>query len=352
MNLQFDANINIFYGANGQGKTNIVEGIYFLSNTSSFRTAYFKEMINYSEDEAIVFGELNRNKRKEKYKIITKKNGKALFYNDISQNKTSDYIGKFNAVCFSPVDVSIFKDSPGVRRLFLDKELSALFPIYVKELIAFSKALEKRNDSLKMKNVDMTLIEILTNKIIEASYEVSKRRNWLINKLNEYATKIYESITKTTNVIKIDYLTFVKENDKAKYLQTAKSIYDKYIEKDKEKTFTNMGIHKDDFKVYLNGHEIDMYASQGQQRLISLCIKLAVVEIMARACNDYPIIILDDAFSELDTNKKARLFEYICSFEQVFITCTDYKQIITNNPSSRICLHKVKDGKIIERSFI
>ena len=116
--------------------------------------------------------------------------------------------------------------------------------------------------------------------------------------------------------------------------------------------YTNYGIHKDDFKVFLNDYQIDMYASQGQQRLISLCLKLAMVEIISKANKQEPIIILDDAFSELDFNKKEKLLDYVLLKQQVFITCTDYKNIIRKDIHHKIMLLYVKGGKILERSTI
>ena len=352
INFKFDAPVNVFYGNNGQGKTNIVESIYYLTCTSSFRTSYFKELIGYDHDEATVTGEIKTNQRKVKHKVITKKTGKALFINDIAIKRTSDYIGKINAVCFSPEDVMLFKESPSIRRHFLDIELSSLFPVYVKELINFQKIIEKRNDLLKGDLIDDSLLEIITLKMVETSYEIYKRRKWLLIKLDEMATAIFKELTASNHRIKITYQTYLDEPNKEQYYEKATSLYKRWLSKDKEKTFTQQGVHKDDFIVYLDNKEIDMYASQGQQRLISLCLKLAVCEIIAKACNDFPLVILDDAFSELDNKKKEALFDYICKKEQVFITCTDYKQIIRKRPSARVCLHEIKDGKVIERSFI
>ena len=115
--------------------------------------------------------------------------------------------------------------------------------------------------------------------------------------------------------------------------------------------YTIVGIHKDDFKVYLNDLEIDMYASQGQQRLVSLSMKLAVAEIISKANKEEPIIILDDAFSELDAYKKKKLFNYVASKKQVFITCTSYLNITNNNNQNATLLH-VKEGDILERGLI
>lgn len=343
--------ITILYGENGQGKTNIVESIYVLANATSFRTTNFKEMIKVNENFSNIEGIFRNNKKSSKFKISLKQNGKVAFINDLMITKFSDYIGKVNAICFSPEDVSIFKDFPGDRRQFLDKELSSLFPIYIKQLIAFRKILEERNNLLKQE-IDYDLLDVIDDKLIESSYDVYKRRKWLILKIIEFASIIYQKITNKNQTIRIEYHTFLDEPDKEKYYQKAKEIYKNNLKKDVEKMHTNIGIHKDDFKVFLNELEIDMYASQGQQRLISLCMKLAVSDIIEKASNEQPIIILDDAFSELDLFKKNKLFEYILNKNQVFITCTDYKNIINEKTNKNVTLLHIKEGKILERRSI
>ena len=349
LNISFDNPINVFYGLNGQGKSNIVESIYLLANANSFRTSYFRRMINNDSINAIAKADISSNKNNNSLKIVLTKNGKTAFIDDILINKFSDYLGHLNVICFSPEDVSLFKDVPGNRRYFLDKELSSLFPIYVRQLILFKKVLDERNELLKGK-IDDDLLDVIDDKLIESSYDIYKRRNWLIGKIAEFATIIYKRLTDDNQEIRIVYHTFLEELDKDSYLTKAKKIYKDNLRKDKEKNYTNIGLHKDDFKVYLNDLEIDMYASQGQQRLIALCFKLAVLEIIKKASKEEPILILDDAFSELDIIKKDKLFNYICKKQQVFITCTDYKNIVVSNNKTKISLFLVKEGKVVERS--
>jgi len=348
LNLNFDNSLTIFYGENGQGKTNIVESIYALANGQSFRTSYVKEMIEKNKSEATIIGEINGSKRKEKYQVILTETKKAAFVNDIVEPKFSDYIGKLNAICFSPEDVFIFKDSPSARRKFLDKELCSLFPIYIKQLILYKSVLEQRNDLLKG-NIDNNLLEVLDEKLIESSYDIYKRRKWLVSKIEEFATVIYKKLTNESQKISMVYHTFLNEDDKDSYLEKGCKVFKNNLRKDKEKMFTTTGIHKDDFQVFLNDKEVDMFASQGQQRLVSLCVKLAVTEIVTKATKQEPIIILDDAFSELDANKKENLFNYVSNKNQVFITCTDYKNIV-NNKNLKITLLKISNGNVVGRS--
>lgn len=352
LSLNFDRPVTILYGENGQGKTNIVESIYLLANANSFRTNYYKEMIQNEEVESIVQGEVTDEKREKKYKILLKKNGKTAFINDIMVTKFSEYIGNFNVVCFSPEDVSLFKDSPSIRRSFLDKQLSSLFPVYLKYLIEFKNILDQRNNLLKNETIDENLLSVIDEKIIELSYELFKRRKWIMEKIEEFSMAIFKKITNDNRQIKIVYNTFLNETDQNVYYQKAKEIYQSNLKKDKEKQFTTIGIHKDDFKVFLGDLEVDMYASQGQQRLISLSMKLAVIEIISKANKQEPIIVLDDAFSELDEIKKTKLLEYVLSKKQVFITCTDYKNIIKNKNYNKIALLHIQNGNVMERSYI
>ena len=349
LNLSFNKSIIIFYGDNGQGKTNIVESIYALANATSFRTSYFKEMINNTSDEAIVIGKVIKGKGEYTYRIVLNKSGKTAYINDVLVNKISEYIGNLNVVCFSPEDVYLFKDSPGIRRNFLNKELSMLFPIYIKQLIAFKDILEERNNLLK-KKIDYNLLDVINEKIVESSYIIYIRRKWLIEKIEEFATNIYFNVSNENKRIKIIYNSFINELDKEAYLNKALKLYNDTINKDIERQYTINGIHKDDFKVYLDDMLIDLYASQGQQRLISLCIKLAVGEIVNKANKSEPIIILDDAFSELDLIKKERVFKYLLTKEQVFITCTNYQEIISTNIPLNTKVIKIKEGLVEERS--
>jgi DNA replication and repair protein RecF len=163
---------------------------------------------------------------------------------------------------------------------------------------------------------------------------------------------IYKILTNESQEIKIVYQTFLDETSFESYISKAKEIYKKSLRKDIERMYTIYGVHKDDFKVYLNDMEIDMYASQGQQRLIALCMKLAVFEIVKKANKEEPIIILDDAFSELDKQKKNKLFNYVLAKQQVFITCTDYKNIVSNQLNKKITLFHIAEGNVKERSSI
>lgn len=349
LSLSFTTPVNIFYGENGQGKTNIVESIYVLSKTNSFRTSHSRELINYEFSQATLKALCKTNKRENKLQIVLNKENKGCYFNKIKLNKVSEYLGKLNAICFNPEDVSIFKDSPRERRHLIDSELSSLFPLYVKQLIVFLKVLDERNTLLKQRqNIDLVLLETIDEKLIECSYDLFIRRRWFLNNIQELASKILNQITKEDQRLKITYKTFLEADSKENYISKSKILYKSYYQRDIEKTFTGIGLHKDDFAVYLDEKEVNMYASQGQQRLVALVMKLAICEIVNKVNKESPIIILDDVFSELDKEKRKELLNYIVNKEQVFITCTDYKEIIKEQNDTTVFL--VKDGSVIERS--
>ena len=348
LTLSFSPNINVIYGKNGSGKTNLIEAIYVLGLTKSFRSTTDKVLVtkdkNLTKISGVVFDNINK-----EYQLTISGDGKVAKIDSHRQNKLSDYIAKVNIVLFHPDSLKVIKDSPGVRRNFLNKELSMLFPIYIKQLIAFKEILEERNNLLK-KKIDYNLLEVINEKLVESSYIIYIRRKWLIEKIEEFATKIYFNVSNENKKVKIVYSSFINEVDKEAYLNKALKLYNDIINKDIERQYTINGIHKDDFKVYLADMLIDMYASQGQQRLISLCIKLAVCEIVSKANKSEPIIILDDAFSELDLVKKEKVFKYLLAKEQVFITCTNYQEIISKNIPLNTKVIKIKEGLVEERS--
>ena len=332
LDVEFSKGVTILFGDNGQGKTNLVESIYSLAKTNSFRTYHRKELIYYLEKEAMM-----------KAKIEKTNSFIQCQLNLTNQGKT----------CFTPEDISIFKDSPRSRRWLLDSELSSLFPLYIKQLIVFQRVLNERNALLKQKNkINYLLLETLDEKLIECSYDLFQRRKWLVEKISLVASDIYFKITKKSEKLEFVYKTFLEESDKLNYVKKAKEILKDNYEKDMEKTFTQIGVHKDDFITYLNEKEVGLFASQGQQRLIALSMKLAIAMIVTKVNKEEPILILDDAFSELDQEKKEALFEYITSKEQVFITCTNYLEVISKKVNIPIEILKIQQGKIVERRVL
>ena len=334
--IVFNNNINILYGNNAQGKTNIVEAIYLCAYGKSFRAKKDKELIKFNENTSKV--EIKVEKKDRSGKINAVINDKKTFYiNDIKQNKISDIIGKINIVIFTPDDISIIKEGPARRRKFLDMFISSLKPNYIHLLNSYNNALEQRNNYLRLIKTESKteeLLDIWDEQLSNYSYKIYQYRKVYIEKIEEKIDVIHKKITKCGNEnIKIKYISNGKEEKG--FLENLK----KTRKLDIKRGFTSTGIHRDDFIIYINDRPITIFGSQGQQRTIILTLKLCELQIIKEEIDDSPILLLDDFMSELDENRRVNFFDNVKE-NQVIITCTDKFEI--NN--SKIKYFNVREG--------
>lgn len=329
--INFNENINIFYGNNAQGKTNILEAIFLSSFGKSFRTNKEKEMIKIDENFAkidIYFQKKNID-GKIKISIADKK---IIFVNDIKIKKLSELIGNINIVIFTPDDMNILKEGPSKRRRFLDMMISQVKPNYIHILNNYLKTLEQRNNYLKQNNINETMIEVWDEKLVEYGYLIYKYRNEFIEKISEKITNIHKEIANED--ISIKYISDCSNKEEFK------NKLKKNITIDKIKKYTSVGCHRDDFKVFINNKEVNIYGSQGQSRTAILSLKLSELEVINDEIGEYPILLLDDFMSELDETRIKNFLKRVKNI-QVIITCT--KKINIENCK----FFKVENGKII-----
>lgn len=332
LNLNFDKNVNIFIGKNAQGKTNILESIYFLAITKSHRTHNELNMIKNNElfmKASITY--LNESEELNMLSILLNEKGKKVEVNNIIQKRISNYLSRLNVIMFCPDDLEIVKGSPSVRRKFLNVELSQFDNNYLLDLKEYKILLKQRNEYLKQKNnakFDKTYFDIITKKLIQKNISIIKKRYEFINEINEYLGSIFNQIFES-GTLKISYRSFIDEDDLVKN-DIEDIIFEQY-----ERVFTNellqkttlIGCHKDDFKMFLNDLSVTEFCSQGQQRLSVLSLKLAEIEVFIKNKKIHPIILLDDIFSELDENKKNNIIKYFNKDVQIFITTTEINDI-------------------------
>ena len=326
--IKLNKNINIIYGNNAQGKTNIIESIFICSYGKSFRAKKDKELINLEESSAEV--EIEYEKEDRKGKIKAQINDKKTFFsNDIKQNKISDIIGKINIVIFTPDDIEIIKEGPQKRRKFLDMMISSLRPNYIHLLNNYNKILEQRNNYLrqiKMENKSPKMLDIWDEQLSEYSFKIYEYRKYFIEKFSNKIENIHNLITKSgKEKIKIKYISNSK--NKISFLENLK----KSREIDIKRGYTATGIHRDDFMVYINDRQVSIFGSQGQQRTAILTLKLCELEIVKEEIGESPILLLDDFMSELDGERRTNFLENI-EGNQVVITGTD--KIELKNKSS------------------
>lgn len=337
--IRLEENINIFYGENAQGKTNIIESIFLCSFGKSFRAKKDIEMINLNENNSIVEIEYEKSDREGKIKIELG-NKKNIYINGIKIKKLSELLGNLNIVIFTPDDINILKGGPQNRRRFLDIMISQLRPNYMHILNLYLKTIEQRNKYLrqiKEENKDENLLEIWDEKLSEYAIKICEYRVEFIDKLIKKITEIHKKITNNKEEIELKYITECKE--KKEYIELLKQ----RRKLDIIKGFTTKGIHRDDFMIYLNNKEITMYGSQGQNRTAMLSLKLSELQVINDEIGEYPILLLDDFMSELDKNRRKNFLENIKN-TQVIITGTEKLDI----ENLKYLEYNVINGKIIK----
>lgn len=340
LNLDLNKNINIFFGNNAQGKTNLIESVYLCSLGRSFRTRKDKELINFRQNDSQIELDYSRKDRDGNIKIDIK-DKKYIELNGVKNKKISEILGNINVIIFSPDDLEILKQGPVFRRRFLDMMISSLRPNYLFILTQYMKNLEQRNFCLRQirreNKQDYTVLDIWDEKIADLGYKIYCYRKEFINKINEKIKVIHNEITNCEENIDISYITDCK--DKEKYLKNIKS--SRQI--DILKGFTTKGIHRDDLIFYINSKPVSVYGSQGQSRTSILSLKLAELNVVYEEIGEYPILLLDDVMSELDEKRRNKLIESIRDY-QVLITCTDKEDL--EKYSLDISYFKVEEGKI------
>ena len=320
LEIEFNKNINIFYGENAQGKTNIIEALFLFSIGKSFRTNKDNELIKFGEKNSNLEINFKKSDRDGNIKINLE-NKKNIFLNKIKLKKLSSLLGNIHVVIFTPDDINILKGGPENRRKFLDIMISQLRPKYMHIYNSYLKVLEERNNYLKnIENQKQDLLDIWDERLAEYGYQVFEYRKEFINKIKNKIVNIHKKITNNKEEINIEYKSDCEDkNEFMNLLNSRKKL-------DIIKGFTTRGIHRDDFTIYINNLPVDIYGSQGQHRTAILSLKLAELQVIYDEIGENPILLLDDFMSELDENRRKSFLENIKD-TQVIITCTDKFEI-------------------------
>lgn len=337
--INLEKNINIFYGQNAQGKTNIIESIFLCSLGKSFRTKKDKEMIKLNEQNAVVKVEYEKSDRDGKIKIEIG-NKKNIYLNGIKIKKLSELLGNLNIVIFTPDDINILKGGPQNRRRFLDIMISQLRPNYMHILNLYIKTMEQRNNYLrqiKEEHKDENLLEIWDEKLAEYAIKIYEYRKEFIEKIIKKLDIIHKNITNGEEQIELEYVT--ECDSKEKYLKLLKE----RRKLDIIKGFTTKGVHRDDFMIYINKKDIKIFGSQGQNRTAMLSLKLAELQVIYDEIGEYPILLLDDFMSELDKTRRKNFLENI-EGTQVIITGTEKLDI----ENLEYLEYNVSNGKVLK----
>lgn len=350
--LSFSPSINVLIGENAQGKTNLVESIYFLAMSRSHRSPRDRELIRWDSDFAKVNGQLIKKSHSVPLEIVLSKRGKIAKMNHLEQRKLSDYIGQLNVILFAPEDLSLVKGSPSVRRRFIDMELGQMNKIYLHHLTQYQRVLKQRNQFLKKakydRKHDALYLDILTEQLATEGAEVLYHRYRFVKQLTKWAQEVQTDISNGKEELRISYKTTSSVSDKMskeELLSQLQKDYEKAKEQEIDQGTTTLGPHRDDLVFYVNEKNVQTYGSQGQQRTTALSLKLAEIELMYEMTGEYPILLLDDVLSELDDSRQTHLLNAIQNKVQTFITTTSLDGVqmdLLQNPH----IFKVENGEI------
>lgn len=343
LHLSFDSGINILYGDNAQGKTNVLESIYMSGTTKSHKGAKDKETIRFGQEESHIRTIIEKNS--QEYRIdmhIKKHKTKGIAINQMPIKKASDLFGVLNLIFFSPEDLNIMKNGPSERRRFLDLELCQLDKIYLYNLTKYNKVLNQRNKLLKdmVDNEELrSTLDIWDQQLITYGTSIIKRRRQFIEELNEIIFTIHKKLSGNK-----EELTLVYEPDCSDQYYSLKLCEAR--QKDERMGSTSVGPHRDDVAFLIGNIDIRKYGSQGQQRTAALSLKLSEIELVKKIIHDTPILLLDDVLSELDSNRQNQLLNSL-STTQTIITCTGLDEFIKNRLKIDKVFH-VSHGTITE----
>lgn len=338
--------LNIFVGNNAQGKTNLLESIYFSSIGRSPRTTKEKDLIKIGQERAYLEIDLERKFSKTKISIyLNKQNKKTIKINNIPIKRIGELMGEMLIVYFSPDEIKLVKEAPYDRRKFLDIDISQLSKNYFYLLLRYEKILDQRNKLLKETHsfeVLKNTISIWDEQLSDIASKIIFERLKFIEKLKEFANQIHFEITKGAEKLELSYQGIEGESVekiKEKILNSLQT----NLEKDFNLKYTSIGPHRDDIKIMVNNIDLRNFGSQGQQRLATLSIKLAELEIFKFEKSEKPILLLDDVLSELDENRQKQFLNKIKDI-QTILTCTNYPYKLDANTK----LFKIQGGNVLK----
>lgn len=341
LELEFDPGTNLFYGDNAQGKTNILEAVYLCGTTRSHKGSKDREMIHFDRDEAHICMRIR--KGDVPYRIdmhLKKSKTKGIAINGVPVRKAGELIGLGNFVFFSPEDLNIIKNGPAERRRFVDLELCQLNKLYVYNLVQYNKTVIQRNKLLKDIDYNTSLKDTLPmwdEQLLKYGTELIIMRSEFIKELNPLIAGIHAGLSGGKETLSIAYEPNVTAENFRE--QLAKN---QFQEIKQRQTLT--GPHRDDLNFIVNGTDIRRFGSQGQQRTAALSLKLAEIELVKKIVKDYPVLLLDDVLSELDSKRQEHLLSEITHI-QTLITCTGLDEFV-NSKFRMDKIFKIVEGTV------
>ena len=315
--LEFSPNVNCISGNNGEGKTNLLDAIYYLSMTKSAFAPSDKFNFRHGTDEFSVAGTYRmENGLTSRFALkMTSKGEKKVRRDDKPYPKVSDHVGVLPVVMVSPADISMVSESGDERRRFVNAVLSQMDREYMSAMQQYNRLLMQRNKMLKEMEVDRSLLEVIDMRMAALAEPIYEARKKFVEDLKPIVSEYYKALSGDSEQVDIEYES---ELSKAGLDQILAASFDK----DRILKYTSAGIQRDDFAFRMNGHPIRRYGSQGQQKSFLVSLKFAQYEIMKKNYGFAPLLLLDDVFDKLDMGRISNLLQMVASndFGQIFIT--------------------------------
>ena len=329
--VEFSEGINILIGENAQGKTNLLEALFYPSVGRSFRGAHTPEIIGFGKQFAEIEVDYRDKRRDQNIKVtLFKDKQRKIEKNGIKVEKLSEIVGSFRAVLFCPEHLSMIKDGPAGRRSYMDMAISRVYPLYMHSLQRYAYLLKQRNALLKSAYTDRSAfnatIELWSAELAKEAATISEIRLDFIHRIGGYVSDIFSEMTSDRErpILKYDGSSGQPQEEYSDRALTEKKYFELLMKNhDREIAYgaTLYGIHKDDMEIFLNDKSARIYGSQGQQRSLALALKLSEGEICREEFSDEPVFLFDDVLSELDETRRDYLIHKILSKQVIMTSC-------------------------------
>lgn len=349
-NLTFNGYVNCFLGNNGEGKTNLLDAIYYLSFCKSYFNPIDSQNIKHDEPFFVLEGVYEQDSKKEVIYCGLKRNQKKQFKrNKKNYDRLADHIGTIPTVIISPIDILLIIEGSDVRRKFVDGIISQYDKGYLNNLLNYNKALHHRNLLLKSfwlnRNFDKDSLDVWDEQLIKYGKLIHQARQDFIDEFNPIFQKYYSQLSEDKEQVSLKYQSQLNDDEFENLLKDN-------LEKDKANHYSNFGIHKDDLVFAIDDFPMKKFGSQGQQKTYLMALKLSQAELIKNVSNKKVIFLLDDIFDKLDDNRMKQLLSIVGDgeFGQIFITDTSLNRIpdILNQEKINFKAFKIEQGGAID----
>jgi DNA replication and repair protein RecF len=347
----FSPGLNVIFGDNAQGKTNLLEAIAFLATGKSHRTSRDQELVQEGHSALTARAKVERKTGEMSLELtLGHDSRKQLKINGIAEKKIARLVGNLAAVFFSPDDLQLLKGPPTGRRRFLDIELSQISQTYLYHLMTYNRALAQRNTVLKQDPVDPALLSIYDEQLLQSGAQLVVRRAEAVQRLSALAAQYHSLLSEGKELLRLEY-----QSQGAEPQQTpgAEEVFERLFSQLQQRRreeirrqITLVGPHRDDVAFWINDRDARLYGSQGQQRTAVLALKLAELQFMSEEIGEYPILLLDDVASELDPHRRHYLLNAVREGIQTFVSCTDLEDLMVRSWQMEHRLFRVKAGTV------